>query len=103
MRVVSGSGARVPGPLMNSPVAVTAAPAAQAARLWVAHADSRYFRSACWEPVPMRGDGASWLGQVRRPARGHVALFGELGFTIDGFPYHLSTQIRQSDPEPSPC
>ena len=77
---------------------VASRPEPTAAQLWVAHADGRDFRAACWEHRPMHRDGASWRGEVSRPRRGHVALFAEMTFEVDGLTYQLSSQIRQVGP-----
>jgi hypothetical protein len=42
----------------------------------------------------MLGAGSTFHGEVPRPDRGFIALFGDLEFEGEGFPFHLSTQIR---------
>jgi hypothetical protein len=34
------------------------------------------------------------IGAVAAPEKGHLALFGELDYAVDGLQYHLSTQVR---------
>ena len=48
----------------------------------------------------MLGVESTFQGEVPRPTKGFVALFGDLEFEGEGFPYHLSTQVRISDEPP---
>jgi PhoPQ-activated pathogenicity-related protein len=75
---------------------VTSAVVPRTAKLWVARADTRDFRDSLWESSPMLINGTSIQAETPRPASGYVALVGDLEFEIDGLPYHLSTQIRQT-------
>ncbi|MBX6314864.1 MAG: phenylacetic acid degradation protein [Isosphaeraceae bacterium] len=81
---------------------VKATPAPQAATLWVATSKTRDFRKSTWESKPMRSDGLTLVGEVKRPDAGDIALFGDLTFEVDGLDYHLSTQIREAGLKPAP-
>ncbi len=76
-------------------LAVTSDPAPKSARLWMAWSGSLDFRKASWTSTPI-APAASMVGTVGRPEKGSVALFADLEYEVDGLPYHLSTQIRQS-------
>ncbi len=69
---------------------IHAEPAPQSARLWTARSESRDFREARWVSTPMTS-GTTITGTVRPSHDGHLALFGELEYQIDGIPYHLTT------------
>ncbi|HMB04538.1 MAG TPA: phenylacetic acid degradation protein, partial [Isosphaeraceae bacterium] len=79
---------------------VRSTPEPKSARLWVARSDSRDFRDARWEAKPMPINGSVIKGEVARPGEGFIALLGDLEYEIDGFRYHLSTQIRQTGATP---
>ena len=68
---------------------------AKAGRLWVAHSPTKDFREARWEERALaEGEAGVFRGAVMRPAEGHVALYGELEFEVDGLPLFLSTQVQ---------
>jgi PhoPQ-activated pathogenicity-related protein len=75
---------------------VTSDPTPQSAKLWVARSDTRDFRESTWEPSTMALAGNVAKGEVARPSKGYIALVGDLEYAIDGIPYHLSTQVRQT-------
>src|SRR5262249_20858394 len=75
---------------------ITSTPPARSGRLWTAQAMTRDFRKATWTDAVMRGDGSQYMAEVERPDSGYVALFGDLEYEVDGVPYHVSTQIRQT-------
>lgn len=81
---------------------ITSTPAPRAAQVWVARSDSKDFREAPWTATPAEeiNDGTV-VFTVPRPDSGSIALIGDLTFEIDGLDYHLSTQVRQVDPDPS--
>jgi PhoPQ-activated pathogenicity-related protein len=68
-------------------------------RFLKAVSEDKDFRDSTWEPVAEGVQGSTVV--IDRPKTGSVALFGDLRFMIDGIEYHLSTQIRQVDPEPA--
>jgi PhoPQ-activated pathogenicity-related protein len=65
-------------------------PAPRSARLWTARSETRDFREADWESTPI-SPGTTITGTVRTSRNGHLALFGELEYQVDGIPYHLTT------------
>lgn len=73
---------------------VVATPAPVGARLWVAQTSTKDFRTARWSEQPVNFSDGRIVGEVAPPDTGHVALFGELDYQIDGLQYHLSTQLR---------
>jgi PhoPQ-activated pathogenicity-related protein len=75
---------------------VTSNPTPRGAQLWVARSETRDFRDSTWAPQAMTVTGGVAKGEVARPAKGFIALVGDLGYEIDGIPYHLSTQVRQT-------
>jgi PhoPQ-activated pathogenicity-related protein len=75
---------------------VRSTPPPKSAELWVATSDSLDFRDARWKSSPVRVTDSSLRGEVARPDKGCIALFGALAYEIDGIRYHLSTQVRQT-------
>jgi PhoPQ-activated pathogenicity-related protein len=75
---------------------VNASPTPRTAKVWVAHSDTLDFRESRWNSEPMLSTGSTVSATVPKPEKGHVALFGDLEYEIDGIAYHLSTQIRQT-------
>jgi PhoPQ-activated pathogenicity-related protein len=75
---------------------VSATPAPKTATVWVAHSDTLDFRDSPWTASAMLATGSTLTATVPRPAKGNVAFFGDLGYEIDGIPFHLSTLIRQT-------
>jgi len=74
---------------------VTSSAKPTSARLWLARSDSKDFRDSKWRSQPLEASGEGYLGKVPKPAAGHVALFGELRFDMDGLPYSLTTLVRR--------
>ncbi|MEO6810996.1 MAG: PhoPQ-activated protein PqaA family protein, partial [Isosphaeraceae bacterium] len=81
-------------------LSLNAEPAPKSVKLWSTHAETRDFREAKWTSSLMDKD-KNYVGSIPRPKDGHAALFGDLTFEFDGLEYHLSTLIRESNPEPS--
>jgi len=77
-------------------LSVTSNPTPKSAKLWVARSDSRDFRDSTWEATAMTVAGDVAKGEVARPAKGYIALVGDVEYDVDGIPYHLSTQVRQT-------
>lgn len=77
---------------------VEARPAPKSARLWVARAETRDFRLAPFAEQPLKVDGNRVVGEVSRPADGHLSFFAELDYEIDGIAHQLSTQLRIIEP-----
>ncbi|MFO0952564.1 MAG: PhoPQ-activated protein PqaA family protein [Isosphaeraceae bacterium] len=76
---------------------VKSTPEPKSAKLWVAKSDTRDFRDSTWEPTPMTVSGSVAKGETPRPSKGFIALVGDVEYEVDGFTYHLSTQVRQTD------
>jgi PhoPQ-activated pathogenicity-related protein len=66
-------------------------------RLWIAQTATADFRTAKWNQRALSVADGKIVGEVSPPETGQVAFFGELGYEIDGVPYHLSTQVRMAD------
>jgi PhoPQ-activated pathogenicity-related protein len=75
-------------------------PPARACRAWVATSEDKDFRDEEWKPTDLAAADGRFSIEVARPETRSIGLFGDLTFEIDGIDYHLSTQIRQVDPEP---
>jgi PhoPQ-activated pathogenicity-related protein len=69
---------------------IHADPAPKAARLWTARSGSRDFRESRWDSKPLK-IGSTIAETVQQPTDGHMALFGELEYEVEGLPYHLTT------------
>ena len=71
---------------------ISANPKPKSVRLWSATSDSKDFRDSEWTSTVLKpnGDGI-YAGVLRRPAAGHIALFGEADYSFDNLPYALST------------
>lgn len=75
---------------------IEATPPAAGARLWIAHAPTADLRAARWRAQAVSYSGGKIVGEVTPPESGNLAFFGELDYEIDGFKYHLSTQMRMA-------
>jgi PhoPQ-activated pathogenicity-related protein len=73
---------------------IDATPPPLGARLWTAQAPAKDFRQIRWTEQAVTVDENSVVGELKAPADGYAALFGELDYEIEGLKYHLSTQIR---------
>lgn len=85
------------GPNGELMLTVESSPAPKNVALWVAKSDSRDFRESEWKTIA-NGSGGKVVLSTSRPDSGHIALFGDITYEIDGMPYHLSTLIRQIEP-----
>jgi PhoPQ-activated pathogenicity-related protein len=74
----------------ESTLTIHAAPAPRSARLWTARSQTRDFRESGWEATPLP-PGETITRRVPPSPTGHLALFGELEYQVDGIPYHLTT------------
>ncbi len=79
---------------------VDASPAPKSALVWEAASDSLDFRKSKWSSTPLEPKEKLTIDKAT-PSTGNIAFFADLEFEIDGFPYHLSTQIRQTNVQPS--
>lgn len=68
--------------------------APKSTHLWKAHSESKDFRDSKWESDELTADSGSFMGEIARPAQGHVAYYCELRFDYHGLPYSLCTIIR---------
>ncbi len=78
-------------------LSIAANPKPSGARLWVAQTASKDFRAAKWTEQTANVSDGMLVGEVTPPEKGHVALFGEVDYEIDGLKYHLSTQVRVTE------
>ncbi len=76
---------------------VESSPAPKNVSLWVATSDSKDFRESEWKTVAS-GAGDKVVLSTSRPDSGHIALFGDITYEVDGVPFHLSTLIRRVGP-----
>ncbi len=67
-----------------------------AARLWSAHSDDLDFRDERWSADTMSRQKDRFTGSVVKNGKPHVALYGELQFTVDDVPYSLCTIIHRN-------
>ncbi len=71
-------------------VSIRANPAPQSARIWTARSATRDFRESKWDSAPLKaGESMTYHGQPVGP--GHLAVYGEVEYQINGIPYHLTT------------
>lgn len=73
---------------------VQSKPEPKAARLWVAHSETRDFRKSEWKEQPATIKNGVVSGSVARPAKGFVVFYGEMDYEIDGIRHQLSTQVQ---------
>jgi PhoPQ-activated pathogenicity-related protein len=80
---------------------VTADTAPNAARAWVAAADTRDFRSASWKSQPLKknGEGESFVFELSHPRQGFAAVFAEAQFNGNTLPLYLSTTMQVLESE----
>lgn len=78
----------------DGPTLTVTAPAATAARAWVAASPDLDFRPRRWEPVPMKGGEGGFALSLQRPAGRNLAVFGEADFAADGITYSLATPAQ---------
>jgi PhoPQ-activated pathogenicity-related protein len=76
---------------------IESAPAPNSARLWIAQTPTKDFRTAKWTEQAVSLSDGKIIGQVSLPENGHVAVFGELDYEIEGLRYRLSTQMRMTE------
>ena len=76
---------------------VTVNPAAAKANLWMAQSDTKDFRKATWESIPMNVTKAGHRLLIPFPEKGYKAVFAEVTLTMGGRECNLSTQIQILD------
>ncbi|MEO2029577.1 MAG: PhoPQ-activated protein PqaA family protein [Fuerstiella sp.] len=72
---------------------MTATPRPETVRFWTATSDDLDFRDDKWTSTELPATGTGWVGQVDVPASGHVAVFGEFEYDLDGHPWSLTTLV----------
>lgn len=65
------------------------------ARLWSASSTTKDLRESLWTSRPLEANGDEFCGRIPKPKEGHVALYGELEFTLDGSTFSLCTLVRR--------
>ncbi len=78
---------------------VTSHPAPKSAQLWTATSPTLDFRKSPWTASPLKA-GTTMAGDVKLPKSGNVALLADLEYEIDGYVFHMSTQVRQTNVKP---
>jgi PhoPQ-activated pathogenicity-related protein len=69
---------------------IHASPAPKSARLWSATSTTRDFRESKWEPSSLQA-GETITAKIPPTTGGHLAVYGEVEYEVDGIPYHLTT------------
>lgn len=62
-------------------------------RLWTARSSTKDFREATWTSESVTGSNGDHSATVAPPNSGHVAMFGEVEFELDGIPFSLTTLV----------
>ena len=63
--------------------------------VWMARSDTRDFRDAHWESVPMKRKHDQYVVTLDRPRNGYVAMLGEGKFTRKfKMPCYFSTTVK---------
>ena len=78
----------------ESMLTIHASPAPVSARIWTARSETQDYRESRWEPAPLK-PAETISRYVPRVPSGHLVLFGELEYEIDGIPYHLTTTFLE--------
>jgi PhoPQ-activated pathogenicity-related protein len=76
-------------------------PAPKSVQIWTANSETLDFRKSKWQPVDFPAADTMVVLQVL-PTSGNLAFFADLAYEIDGLPFHVSTQIRQTYKKPAP-
>ncbi len=74
---------------------VESSPAPKSVKVWSANSGTLDFRKSRWDPVDFPS-AETMVVLMARPASGNLGFFADLEYEVDGLPYHLSTQIRQT-------
>lgn len=72
---------------------MTASPTPETVRLWTAQSDDLDFRDDKWTSAALPAKGTDWIGAADVPASGHIAIFGEFEFDLNGLPWSLTTLV----------
>lgn len=60
-------------------------------RVWLNPNATTDFRGSQWTSTPLRLEGGALVGEIAKPASGHLALIGEAAYKVDGRALRLST------------
>jgi len=63
-------------------------------QVWLASSKTRDFRDAYWSPRPTVTEGDVHVYDLKKPASGYAALFGEAVYENGSLPFFLSTNVR---------
>ena len=72
---------------------MTATPSPSTVRFWSARSDDLDFRDDNWESSELFRNKTEWIGETDVRASGHVAVFGELEFDMDGHAWSMTTLV----------
>ncbi len=62
--------------------------------VWLADSATRDFRKATWRSQPLQATEDKYAFEIKSPATGYSAIFGELVYTIGERRIYLSTTVR---------
>lgn len=62
-------------------------------RFWSAHSDKKDFRNSKWTSHDVTSENNTYLGNIEKPVKGHVAYYMEASYSINQIPYSLCTVI----------
>jgi len=79
---------------------VESSPAPKSVLVWDATSESLDFRKSTWNSTRLESKEKMTVIKAR-PTSGNLAFFADLEYEVGGLPYHLSTQIRQTNVKPS--
>lgn len=74
---------------------ITSNVAPLSARLWASQSSDLDFRDERWSSTSMQQLDDTFAGSVKKNGKPHVAVYGELQFSIDDVPYSLCTIIHR--------
>ena len=75
---------------------VTSKPAPKSVQIWTATSKTLDFRESPWTSSPLLSQRTMSVSQPK-PETGNIGIFADLEYEIDGFSYHLSTQVHQTN------
>ncbi len=61
---------------------------------WTTTSATKDFRKSKWEDQELELTDGAFVHELKRPAEGYAAVFGEAVYTIDGLTFYLSTNVR---------
>lgn len=66
----------------------------RAVRVWTAKSQTKDFRNAKWEEFEMSPENQTYTYELKKPAGGYVAIFGEAAYSEAGGQFFLSTKVN---------